>query len=132
MVICSIMAISGGAYLAYSLMQGYVLNQRLHAMEATHERLERLRSASYDKIKPLNLDYALYYIERSGTKWVVNVSDPNETYPLIGLQMPIQTTVQYKDIDAGVPSYDYLHVVVRTGYRSGQPDRVKQETYLVP
>ena len=132
MVILSIIAISGGAYIVHVRAETYAQNQRVKALEVAHERLEQLFATSYDAIKPFNLDYANYYLQGGGTNWTVTVSDPNETYAYPGGTLPIQTIVRYQDLDGGLASYDCLHVIVSAGFRAGSPERVRQETYLGP
>lgn len=130
--ILSILAVGGAAYLTHA--RGETLTQRNKrvALETANQRLEELRTSSYDEIKPLLEDYDVHYLEKQGSTWNQSDTDPGETVTLNGLGLPIQTTVQYMDADGGAQTYDYIYLTARVGFRAGKAETISLETYLSP
>ena len=131
-LLLAIIAIGSTAYLLHAraeVLQGR--NQRV-ALETLNQRLEEVRSASYEDIRPPLLSYDPVYLSASGTNWVHSSTDPGESMDLNGLTVPMQTTVQYLDADGGAASYDYVHIVVRGDTRANQAASVVLETHVAP
>ena len=131
-LLLAIIAVGSGSYLAHARAQVlHARNQRV-ALEALNQQLERVRAADYDDIKPTALNYGALFLRRSGTNWVHSSSDPGDTVDLNGLTFPMQTTVQYLDVDGGAASYDYVQVRVQAESRANATDPVFLETRVAP
>ena len=127
--ILSVVAIGTGAYF-YQARAGILTQQtRRLALDAAVSRMEELRSSDFADVAPPGKTTNVYYLARAGTNWMHSLSDPRETYAINGRQLPITTLVQFRDIDGGSASYDYLWIRVRTTYRSNLADRVSIESY---
>ena len=131
-VVLSVIALAGGAFLAYSRSQVFAQRNRRAALSVANSRLEAVRGSQYDDFTPTLEDYTVYYLAPVGSSWTLSTSDPGETISINGRSMPITTTVSYVDIDGGTASYDCVRVRVSVGYRSGRADRVTLETIVAP
>jgi hypothetical protein len=77
-------------------------------------------------------DYAVYYLSELAGSWARTAVDPLETVDINGRDMLMRSTVQYRDLDGGKPSYDCLLVTVRTRYRLNSDDDITLQTILSP
>lgn len=128
MLILSILAIAGAA--SMQLSRGMAAVQRDHrtALEVANGRLEDVREASFDAIRPTSMNYNTFYLSRTGAHWRVTSSDPDEKMLVNGRARPITTTVRYVDVDGGAASYDALRVSVRLQYHGSTSSVVVLET----
>lgn len=136
LVACLILAVVAvGTAACLSLSQGATAVQRNRrtAMELANSRLEELRAASYDSIKP-SQNYSVYYITRqaSGTWTTPTTTDPGETVSVNGATKPITTKVQFVDADGGAATYDCLRLTVTVQYGRNASDGVTLETLESP
>jgi len=131
-VILAVVALAAGSFV--SLSTGTVSVTRNHrlGLEAANSRLEDLRSAGFDAVKPSTQNYVTNYIRWSGSAWVRSTSNPGEVLTILGQTYPIITTVVYVDINGGPVSYDVLHVAVVVKYRKNEPNTVRLWTYIGP
>lgn len=131
-LILAVIAVAAGSFV--SLSGGLVSVTRNHriALEAANSRLEDIRASGFDAVKPSTQTYATNYISRSGSSWQVTSSNPNEVLWIQGHNYPINTTVQYIDIDGGSASYDVLRITVSVLYRKNEPNRVQLWAYMGP
>ncbi|MCX7819314.1 MAG: type II secretion system GspH family protein [Kiritimatiellae bacterium] len=131
-LLLAVIAIAAGAFVALSSgMVAIARNQRT-AIEFAHSRLEELRSAGFDAIKPTSQDYITYYLRRTPTGWQHSLTDPGEVIRMLGYDYPITTTVRYVDVDGGAPSYDVLEARVVVKYRRNEPNSVTLWAYFAP
>jgi len=131
-VLLAILVIAAGSFVSLSSgMVALARNQRT-AVEFAHSRLEDLRSAGFDAIKPPSLDYTTYYLRRSADGWQHSLTDPGEIVRMLGYDYPMTTTVRYVDLDGGDPSYDLLEVRVVVKYRRLEPNSVSLWAYIGP
>ena len=131
-VLLAIIAIGSAAYMYHARADVLTARNQRVALEESNLRLEELRASGYDEIKPPMPSFSVYFLRKSGTNWVHSISDPYETVLVNGLTMPMSTTVRYRDVDGGLPSYDYLQATVRTRYRINRPENVLLETSFAP
>ena len=133
MVIILILILGGAGFVYHSTRDiGLERNKRI-SLEIANSRLEDLHATPSATYGPLAENFNVYYVKKQGTDWVVSTTDPLETASINNLtNVPITTTVQYADAQEDSPpnSYDYIHVIVRVGYRPDSTDRVTLETYL--
>ena len=131
-IILAIVALAAGAFV--TLAGGTVSVTRNHrlGLEAANSRLEELRSAGFNAVRPTTLSYATNYLSRSGESWAHSSTDPGEVLRILGENYPIITTVCYVDTNGGSPSYDILYVSVLVKYRKNEPNTVKLWTYIGP
>ncbi len=132
-ILLTVLAIAAGTFVSLSSgMMAVSRNQRT-AVEIANSRLEDLRSAGFNSIKPPTQSYAVFYVRpRAGGGWDHFSSDPGETVRMLGWDYPIFTTIQYVDIDGGAPSYDVVQVNVAVRYRVQEPNTVRLWAYLGP
>lgn len=131
-VILAVITLAAGAFV--SLSSGTVSVTRNHrlGLEAANSRLEDLRSAGFDAVKPLTLSFTTNYLSWSGSAWVRTLTDPGEVLTILGQSYPIITSLCYVDIDGGSPSYDVLYVSVLVKYRKNEPNTVRLWAYIGP
>lgn len=131
-VILAVVALAAGAFV--SLSTGTVSVTRNHrlGLEAANSRLEDLRSAGFDAIKPSTLNYTTNYLSWSGSAWTKTLTNPGEVLTILGQNYPIITTACYMDINGGAASYDVLHVSVVVKYRKNEPNMVRLWAYIGP
>lgn len=130
-LILMVLAVAGGSYLAESRGTLAVQRNKASALAAASGRLEALRGTRYSTLTNLvAVGSGVRYLRWNAGAWVVNNSDPGETVTISGMNLPIQTAVQYVDLDGGVASYDALWVRVQAGYRPGRPERVSVDTFI--
>lgn len=131
-VILAVITLAAGAFV--SLSSGTVSVTRNHrlGLEAANSRLEDLRSAGYDAIKPATLSYTTNYLSWSGSAWVRTLTDPGEVLQILGQNYPIITSMCYVDSDGGAASYDVLYVSVLVKYRKNEPNTVRLWAYIGP
>ncbi|MBN3037931.1 MAG: hypothetical protein JW869_00775 [Candidatus Omnitrophica bacterium] len=132
MLLLLILALGGAAYIYHSIGYIGIMGTKRLALEVANSRLETMRTAGFDNIKPLSLDYDVHYIDHSSSAWAVSTADPDETVDIKGISLPITTTVQYVDEDPtdGIDSYDYLLASVSVGFRVNSSEQVTLTTYL--
>jgi len=126
LVIVLIVAIGGGAFVYYSTGAVGVERNKRAALEVANARLEEMKARDYEDIIPRETedpylpiyDYEEHIIE--------------ETVSINGVDRPMDTTVQYVDVDGGTPSYDYLLVTVDVDYSSNSSGVVTLQTYIGP
>ncbi len=129
-VILAVLAIGGASSAHMSRRTIVVQRNRREALGLAHERLERLRAIHYNVLAPTTLDYTSYYVSDDGSGGlVVQAADPGETVVIHGLDVPIETRLQYADIDGGTVSFDGLLLSVSVGYHQKESDRVELETF---
>lgn len=133
-LLLTILALTGGAYLYHAKAQIAQQRNRRAILETVNGRLEAIRALHYDRAKPQTTlpDYNVYYLSRQGTNWVHSTTDPLETAVVNGLTLSLSSTVQFQDLDSGLPSYDYLKLTARAAYRLGSDDRLTLESYYAP
>jgi type II secretory pathway pseudopilin PulG len=137
-VILAIVAVAGGAYLFHGRMQVDLQNNKRVALEIANSRLEELRAAVYDDIKPTTLTYALRYVRKTGgtPPWASQSPDPLQKVSINSVtNLPMTTTVQYLDLDGpATNSYDALRLTVSVGYRLLAPasEAVTLQTVRIP
>lgn len=132
MLLLSIIAVGGGAFLYYSSGSIGLEQDKSAALEMANRRLEELRASAYADISPMPAeDWAPHNIKRSSGNWVIDGVD-DETVTINSTAAPITATVQYVDDDPVSASYDYLLAIVRIGYRPGSDDSITLETYISP
>jgi type II secretory pathway pseudopilin PulG len=124
-LILMIVAVAGAAYMYQSRATlAFQRNKRI-ALETGNARLEEIRATTYTNLQSLlTTDYNLHYLKKAGATWQVSNADPGETASINGLSLPLTTTVQYKDVDGGANSYDYLLVTVSIAYRQSINDPI--------
>jgi hypothetical protein len=127
--ILAVLFVGTCAYLAHARVSVLRQQGRRAALEASSTRMEEIRAAAYEDIVPPGPDTNVYYLSWQGTNWVHGTADPGETAVVGGRSLPITTTVQYRDLDGGPPSFDYLRITVVTRYENDQNDRVRLETF---
>lgn len=90
-------------------------NHRI-ALGIANSRLEELRSMPYTLLTGLiPKNYNTNAIAKVGGQFALAYG---ETVPIGGKPMPISTSLQYVDIDAGTNTYDYLRMTVSVQYRT--------------
>ena len=132
-VLLALMALACGSYIANT--RAAVANQRFKrmALEIAGNRLEELRGAAYDSIRPVASNYNWTYVSRtSSNTWRMTAYDPGETVSTNGRVFPLTTLMRYEDLDGWAASFDYLRIRVLAGYRDGVPDRITLETCYAP
>ncbi|MBU4460839.1 MAG: hypothetical protein KJ579_09755 [Verrucomicrobia bacterium] len=131
-VILAVIALAAGAFV--SLSSGTVSVTRNHrlGLEAANSRLEDIRSAGFDAVKPETLSYTTNYLSWSGSAWVRTLTDPGEVLTILGQSYPIVTSLCYVDINGGSASYDVLYVSVYVKYRKNEPNTVRLWAYIGP
>lgn len=129
-VILSILAVGGAAAAHMSRRTIIIQRNRREAIGRAHHRLEMLRAAKYSQLAPATLDYTSYYVATNiaGTL-IVQASDPGQTDTVGGLVVPVETRLQYVDIDGGALSFDGLRLYVSVGYHPDPDDKVELETF---
>lgn len=134
LLLLTILALAGGAYLYHAKAQIAQQRTRRAVLETVNGRLEAIRALHYELAKPQTAapDYNVYYLSRPGTNWVHSATDPQETVVVNGLTLPLSSTVQFMDLDSGLPSYDYIRITAGAGYRLGTDDRLRLESYYAP
>jgi len=132
-LIISIVAVGGAAFLYYSSAEIAIDSNRRIALEIANARLEDLRAAGFGIISP-EQDFDVYYITGQGVNWLLSDNDPEEIVSVNNLDMPIVTTIQYVDDNEAdmIDSYDYLNVSVIVGYRQNTGEAVTLNTYIAP
>ena len=129
-VILAVLAIGGASAAHMSRRTIVVQRNRREALGIAHKRLERLRAIHYDDLAPTTLDYTEYYVvENLSGDLLVQDSDPDETVVIHGLDIPIETRLQYVDVDGGAVSFDGMFLSVSVGYHEKETDRVELETF---
>ncbi len=131
-VILAVISLAAGAFV--SLSSGTVSVTRNHrlGLEAANSRLEDIRSAGFDAVKPTTLSYTTNYLSWSGSAWVRTLTDPGEVLTILGQSYPIVTSLCYVDINGGGASYDVLYVSVYVKYRKNEPNTVRLWAYIGP
>ena len=114
-LIIGILAVAGVSYMAHAGAESGRQRLRRVALEVADGRMEDLRGAKYDHVKPTAHDYNLRYLRKSGASWLQSSSNPAETTNVNHHVYPITTTVRYLDIDGGTSTYDYVQVTVTVG-----------------
>ena len=120
----SILAITAGAALHHARGLVAVQKARRAALDVANGRLESLRGAAYENIRPTLNNYSIYYVSFSGGAWSVSTTDPGETAAINGVQRPLISTVQYVDTDGGSVSYDAVQVTVSVQFTASAKDVV--------
>jgi type II secretory pathway pseudopilin PulG len=131
-VILAVVALAAGSFV--SLSTGIVSVTRNHrlGLEAANSRLEDLRSAGFDAVKPPTENFTTNYLTWSGSAWVHSPTDPGEVLTILGQSYPIITTVVYVDKNGGSASYDVLHASAFVKYRKSEPNTVRLWAYIGP
>ena len=132
MIVLALLALGGGSFLLYSRMQVDIQRNKRAALEVATGRLEELRASGYNATKPAKNDFVAVYLAKAGEAWAQSSSDPGETVTINGQTMPMETTVQFVDVDGKSPSYDCTLFTVQVGYRLGSADRVRLSTLTAP
>lgn len=127
-LILSILAIAGAASMHLSRAATVAQRDRRTALELANSRLEDARVAPYDAISPPAYNYTTYYLSRTGANWKVTAANPGETATINGRPFPMQTTVEYVDVDGGSSSYDALRLWVSVQYLANTSSAVVLET----
>ncbi len=127
-----VLAIAAGSFISLSSGTLAVSRNERVALELCNSRLEELRSAGFDAIKPPSENYNVYYLVRSGDTWVRSLTDPGEVVQLGGWTYPISTRVQYVDLGGEGDSYDAVLATVEVRYRRNEPNRVSLWAYFTP
>lgn len=132
-LILAVVAVGTAACLYLSQGATAVQRNRRTATELAGSRLEELRTAPYDSIKPPAKNYNVYYISRASGTWTTPAAtDPGETNRVNGLWQPMTTTVRYVDADGGGATYDCLRLAVTLRYGRSALDVVTLETLESP
>lgn len=131
-VILLVIATGAGSYMYGSRRDAGLQRLKRVAVEVANARLELVRGSGYDNVKPTTQSFAAIYLNGTSGTLVRGSSNPNETFSVHGVVLPIVTTVQYVDIDGGSSSYDALKVVVQVGVRLGSSERIRLETFVSP
>lgn len=126
-LLLTIMAIAGGAYITHGGADVRIENHRRIATELGSSRLEQILVADYVQIEPPE-NMSVYYYSIEDGQWQRHSSDPEEILAANGFEYPIVTTMQYKDRDGGFPTYDYLEIKVKVGYRNDMNNYVELQT----
>ena len=131
-LILAVLALAAMASLQYT--RSMTVQQRDHrtALELANGRLEALRGAPFNTVRPTSSNYNVYYLRASGTTWVVSSAVTNENVTVNYRPRPMRTTVQYVDADGGSASYDLLKFNVRVQYSSSASNQVELETMRGP
>lgn len=128
----ALMAIAAGSFVSMSSgVVSVTRNQRM-ALEAANSRLEDIRSAGFNAVRPTNLNFATYYLSRDGDAWRISNTDPQETLWIQGRAYPIVTTLQYMDASGGQTACEMLQVTVTVFYRQNEPNKVQLWAYVGP
>ena len=108
-----------------------IQNHKREALGWANRRMDSIRAAYYPSIAPATLNYTQYYVTtNSAGKIVVQANNPNEGLIINGHSVPIETRLQYADIDEGAASFDGLIIKVSAGYNFMKPgDRVELESF---
>jgi type II secretory pathway pseudopilin PulG len=130
-VLLATLALTGAAFLFHARVQVDAQLERRLALEAANGRLEQVRAAPYQQIRPLAWGYSTGYVTLG---MVVQNNDPRESIALGGVPRPILTTVQYVDGSNrdGSNSCDYVRLAVSVGYHDGRDNCVTLETLYAP
>ncbi len=128
----AIIVIAAGAFVSLSNGMVAVARNQRTALEFAHSRLEELRAAGFDAIKPPSDSYTLYYLTPTSSGWQHSLTDPGEVIRMLGYDYPITTTVRFVDVDGGAPSYDVVEARVVVKYRRNEPNSVTLWAYLGP
>ena len=129
-VILAVLAIGGASAAHMSRRTIIVQRNRREALGIAHKRLEQLRAFRYEDLAPTTLDYTTYYVvENLSGALLVQTSDPDETVVIHGLDVPIETKLQYVDVDGGAVPFAGLFLSVSVGYHEKAADRVELETF---
>ena len=131
-VILAVLALASAASLQYARATSVQQRDRRTALELANSRLEELRGAVYNNVKPSANSYTLHYLRRSGTNWVVSTSATNETVQVNNRTRALITTVQYVDVDGGSASYDALRFKASVQYSASADTWVELETLRGP
>ena len=91
-LILAVLALAAMASLQYTRSMTVQQRDRRTALELANGRLEALRGALFNSVRPTSSNYNVYYLRSSGTTWVVSSSATSETVtvnyrprPLIGI-----------------------------------------------
>ena len=129
-LILAILAVGGASAAHMSRRTIVIQRNRREAIGIAHDRLEHLRAIHYVDLAPVALDFTEYYVsEDASGSLVVEVSDPSETAIIRDHEVPIETRLQYVDIDGGAVSFDGLRLMVSVAYHVKDTDRVEMETF---
>jgi type II secretory pathway pseudopilin PulG len=131
-VILAVLALASAASLQYARSTSVLQRDRRTALELANSRLEDLRGAVYNNVKPSANNFNLYYLRRPGTNWVVSATATNETVVVNNRTRQRTTTVRYVDVDGGSTSYDALRFNVSVQYGSSANTWVELETLRGP
>ena len=129
-LVLAILAVCGATAAHMSRRTVIIQRNRREAIGVAHRMLETLRATRYSSLAPSTLDYTPYYgLTNSAGAVVLQTLDPHETVSIGGIDVPIETRVQYVDIDGGEVSFDGLILDVSVGYHSDPNDRVALQTF---
>lgn len=131
-VILGVLALASAASLQYARSTSVQQRDRRTALELANSRLEEIRGAAFNAVKPSANNYNLYYLRKPGANWVVSAGGTNETVAVNGRDRSRITTVQYVDVDGGSASYDALQFKVSVQYGSSADMWVELETLRGP
>ncbi len=131
-VVLAILALGVAASMALARGKTNVQRDHRSALELANARMEELRAAGYNEVKPTSLNYTTYYLAKTTSVWTISAGDPNERVLLNNQLRPLRTTVQYVDIDGGSASYDCLKLTVRVQFNSDANQLVTLETFKSP
>lgn len=131
-LILGVLALASAASLQYARSTSVQQRDRRTALELANSRLEELRAAAYNDVKPSANNFNPFYLRRQGTGWAVSSGNTNETVQVNGRARSLITTVQYVDVDGGSASYDALQFKASMQYGSSADMWVELETLRGP
>ena len=131
-LILAIVALGGGAFLWQSRSCVVTQGNKRVAVEVASARIEAVRAAGFQAVKPASADYEVRYLRCTTGVWSSATAECAETVLINNLVCPIATTIQYADADGGTPSYDGLRIRVALRYAGSAGDTLVLETLLAP
>ena len=135
-VVLAVLAVGAAALYHQSWGQTSIQRNKRIALVAANAQLELLRASNYEAVHPGYETLNTYYMEwdANDSAWVHTTTDPGATVPINGRDLPMTTTVAYRDTGTDVTeSYDYLALQVAVSYRKATPeDQVVLETLMAP
>lgn len=129
-VLLGLLAVAGGAHLYHARAIVAIQRNRLIATELTTGRIEQLHSSRPAAIQPPGP--GIYYLAPTGTTWALTQTDPGDSVTLNHRSFPMQSTVEWRDLQQGVTSNHYLRLTVSTAHRPETDDRVTLSTLYAP
>ena len=135
LMILTVLVLGAASFIYYGRSSVYAQRDRLSVLEYVNGRLEMLRGAAFDDVRPPVESYRNYWVRppRSGnTRWRFYNGRTRQRLNVNSRRYFMTTRVQYVDVDGGGASYDVLKFTVSMRYRRGSADEIKLSTYRAP